>query len=151
MKDADRRDSVLGTTRGAIEQIEQETIRSDLLRFVSGAELCLQHQEVPLALDCVRTIATTVMALERTLTAEVVAEVLGAIEQDSQTTAQALRRGLGFTKHHDAKCDIKPGTPIGSSPCLAKQNSVCYTLSSGSGCGGPSGFQFVWEVARAVG
>ena len=100
-----------------------------------GREICLEYEEVYVALDCVRTIVTTTVALERTLSPEVATGILSGLVKDSQTSALALRRGLGFTKNFDEKCDIKKGTPIGSSTQFSKPNSVCYTLSSGSGCG----------------
>lgn len=147
MKSDDCKDSKLQATREALADVKDPSIREDLLRFVKGAEICLEYEEVYVALDCVRTIVTTTVALERTLSPEVATGILSGLVKDSQTSALALRRGLGFTKNFDEKCDIKKGTPIGSSTCVSKPNSVCYTLSSGSGCGGTSGFQFVWEVA----
>ena len=74
-----------------------------------------RYEEVYVALDCVRTIVTTTVALERTLSPEVATGILSSLVKDSQTSALALRRGLGFTKNFDEKCDIKKGTPIGSS------------------------------------
>jgi hypothetical protein len=137
----------LDATRKAIGAIRDFRIKEDLLHFVSGAEVCLEHQEVHLAFDCLRTVVTTVVALNRTLTPEVTVGILDGLLEDSQTRATALRRGLGFTKTENTKCDIKAGTPIGSSTCVSQRDSTCYTLDSGSGCGGPSGFRFVWEVA----
>ena len=138
----------LPATRSAIRRIEHEGIRADLERFAAGAEACLAADEIPLALDAVRTIVTTVVALDRTIGPEVAIGILDGLGDDSEGTALALRRGLGFTKNYDSKCDIQSGTPIGSSGCVDSKNSVCYTLSSGSGCGGSSGrFQFVWEAA----
>jgi hypothetical protein len=137
----------LDATRKALGAIRDFRIREDLLHFVSGAEVCLEHQEVCLALDCLRTVVTTVVALNRTLTPEITTGVLDGLLADSGTTAVPLRRGLGFTKNENMKCDIKTGTPIGSSSCVAQTNSTCYTLDSGSGCGGTSGFRFVWEIA----
>jgi hypothetical protein len=147
MNSTEWKDAKLEATRNAIDAIKNGSIRDDLLRFVTGAEVCLHHEETYLAFDCVRTIVTTVVALDRTLSSEVAAGVLDGLVKDSQAKAVVLRRALGFNKEFDAKCDIKPGTPIGSSSCVSSTNSVCYTLSSGSGCGGPSGFHFVWEVA----
>ena len=143
--------SRLSATRSAIGQIEHAGIRADLERFVIGAEACLEYEEVPLALDAVRTIVSTVVALDRTIGADVTLGILDGLVADSEQTALALRRGLGFTKNFESMCDIKEGTPPGSSTCVDAQDSVCYTLNSGSGCGGTSGkFQFVWEAAEAA-
>jgi len=138
----------LGATRAALAKIEHDGIRHDLERFLEGAERCLHHEEVPLALDAVRTIVSTVVALDRTIGPDVAMGVLDGLAADSKSTAQSLRMGLGFTRNEDSKCDIRSGTPIGSSSCVDAKNSICYTLSSGSGCGSTSTrFQFVWEVA----
>lgn len=140
----------LPATGAAVARIEHEGIRADLQRFVEGAENCLDHDEVPLALDAVRTIVATAVALDRTIGPEVTLGILDGLIADSERTALALRRGLGFTKNFDSKCDIKTGTPPGSSTCVDSKNATCYTLDSGSGCGGTSGrFQFVWDVQQA--
>jgi hypothetical protein len=137
----------LDATRKALGAIRDFRIRDDLLRFVSGAEVCIEHNEIYLAHDCVRMVVTTVVALSRTLTPEVSIGVLDGLVADSGTTLIALRRALGFTKNENSKCDIKAGTPIGSSVCVSSPGSTCYTLDSGSGCGGSSGFRFAWEIA----
>lgn len=137
----------LSATRSAVGKIEHAGIRADLERFVVGAEVCLHYEEVPLALDAVGTIVATVVALDRTIGPEVTLGILDGLVEDSQRTALALRRGLGFDKNFESRCDIKEGTPPGSSTCVDAEDSVCYTLSSGSGCGGTSGrFQFVWDA-----
>jgi hypothetical protein len=142
----------LSATRAAVGKIAHTDIRADLERFVAGAEVCLEFEEVPLALDAVRTIVSTVVALDRTIGPEVTLGILDGLIEDSESTALALRRGLGFEKNFESKCDIKEGTPPGSSTCVDAENSVCYTLDSGSGCGGTSGsFRFVWDVASVVG
>jgi len=138
----------LRMTRTALAAIEHEHIRKDLERFVDGAEKCLAADEIVLALDAVRTVVTTVVALDRTLGHDVAIGILDGLRLDSQETAVALQRGLGYTSKDNSKCDIRPGTPIGSSSCAAAKNSTCYTLDSGSGCGSSSTrFQFVWEDA----
>lgn len=136
----------------ALGKIAHAGIRADLERFVVGAETCLEYEEVPLALDAVRTIVSVVIALDRTIGPEATLGILDGLSEDSQRTALAMRRGLGFTKNFESKCDIKTGTPPGSSTCVDAKNSVCYTLDSGSGCGGTSGrFRFVWEAADVMG
>lgn len=141
----------LPATRSAIQLIEHSGIRAAIERFADGAEACLAADEIPLALDAVRTIVTTVVALDQTIGPEVTLGILDGLGDDSEQTAVALRRGLGFTKNDDSKCDIRSGTPIGSSGCVDSKNSTCYTLDSGSGCGGSSGrFQFVWELATLL-
>jgi hypothetical protein len=143
--------SQLAATRSAIAKIEHEGIRADLERFVAGAEVCLESREMFLALDSVRTIVSTVVALDRTIGPDVTLGILDGLTQDSEQTAIALQRGLGFTSTKNSKCDIKKGTPPGSSTCVAATNSTCYTLDSGSGCGSTSTrFQFVWEVAEVI-
>jgi len=142
----------LPATHRAIQLIEHTSIRADLERFLQGAEACLASEQIPLALDAVRTIVSTVVALDRTIGPDVAIGILDGLRDDSQQTALALRLGLGFTRNEDSKCDIRSGTPIGSSGCVDSKDSVCYTLSSGSGCGGTSGrFQFVWEAATRAG
>ena len=142
----------LSATRAAVGNITHTGIRADLERFVGGAEVCLEYDEIPLALDAVRTIVSTVIALDRTIGPEVTLGILDGLLEDSGTTALSLRRGLGFEKNFESKCDIKEGTPPGSSTCVDAEDSVCYTLDSGSGCGGTSGsFRFVWDVASIVG
>src|SRR5262249_41417690 len=69
----------LGTTRKAIGAIRDFRTKEDLLHFVSGAEVCLEHQEVYLACDCLRTVVTTVVALNRTLTPEVTVGILDGL------------------------------------------------------------------------
>lgn len=146
----DRGRGRLLATRAAVGRIEHAGIRADVERFVQGAEVCLHYEEVPLALDAVRTVVATVVALDRTIGPEVTLGILDGLVEDSQRTALALRRGLGFEKNFESKCDIKEG-PFGSSTCVDAEDSVCYTLSSGSGCGGPSGhFQFVWDAGVAA-
>lgn len=141
----------LPATRRAVGRIRDAAIREDVMRFVSGAEVCLEHREVYLAFDAVKTIVTTVVALDRTISPEVATGVLDGLVEDSAGQAIALRRGLGFTKNENQKCDIQPGTGPGTSVCVAKRRSTCYTLDSGSGCGGTSGFRHVWDLARQVG
>ncbi|MCH9000503.1 MAG: hypothetical protein IID48_19885 [Proteobacteria bacterium] len=142
----------LDATRKAVGSIKDECIRRDIMHFVLGAEACLDHGEIYVALDCVKTVVTTVVALNRTISPEVTAGILEGLIEDSEGKATALRRGFGFTKYKDEKCDIIGGTPIGSSQCISQLRSTCYTFSSGSGCGGTSGFQFVWDSAiRASG
>ena len=140
----------LSATRTALRGVKSRQIRKDLRRFVAGAERCLEHQEVHVALDAVRSLVTTVIALDRTLTPNVTLAILDGLVEDSTNEAIALQRGLGFTKNFDSKCDIKSGTPIGSSTCVDSKNSTCYTLDSGSGCGGTSGFRFIWERASVL-
>ena len=83
---------------------------------------------------------------------EVTLGILDGLVEDSERTAPALRRGLGFEKNFESKCDIKEGAPFGSSTCVDAKDSVCYTLSSGSGCRGPSGhFHFVWDAGAPAG
>jgi hypothetical protein len=143
------RDRALAMTRAAIARVEHEGIRADLERFADGAEVCLGADEIFLALDAVRSIVSTAVVLGPTIGHDVTQEILDGLDQDSKQTAIALQRGLGFTKNSDSKCDIKSGTGAGSSSCVDSKNSVCYTLSSGSGCGSTgSGFQFVWEAAE---
>lgn len=138
----------LSAMRLAIARIKHEGIRADLGRFVDGAEACLESSEIFLALDAVRTIVSAVVALDRTIGPEVALGILDGLTEDSQQTAVALQRGLGFTSTKNSKCNIKSGTPPGSSTCVAATNSTCYTLNSGSGCGSTSTrFQFVWEIA----
>ena len=142
----------LDATRKAIRAIRDRRIKESLLHFVSGAEACLEHQEIHWASDCVRTVVTTVVALNRSISPEVIVGILDGLLEDSETKATALRRALGFTKSQNARCDIKSGTPIGSSSCVSARNSSCYVLDGGSGCGSSSGggftgFQFVWEAA----
>lgn len=137
----------LTSTRKALGRIRDAAIRADLERVVAGAEVCLAHREFFLAFDAVRTVVTTVVALHRTISPEATAGVLDGLLDDSKHGAIALQRGLGFTKTTDSKCDIKTGSPIGSSSCVSQKDSTCYTLDSGSGCGGTSGFHFVWEAA----
>ncbi len=140
-------DRALPRTRIAIGRIEHDGIRADLERFIDGAEVCLEAAEISLALDAVRTIVSTVVALDRTIGPEVTLDILDGLTDDSEQTALPLRRGLGFTKDFESKCDIKKGTPPGSSTCVDAKNSACYTLDSGSGCGSTSTrFQFVCEV-----
>jgi hypothetical protein len=117
---------------------------------VAGVEVCIQHQEIHLAFDAVRTVVTTVIALDRTITPDVTVAILDGLVEDAQNQAIALQRGLGFTKNFDSKCDIKSGTGPGTSTCVDSRNSTCYTLSSGTGCGGTSGFRFVWELSRSI-
>lgn len=141
----------LAATRTALDRIREPAIREDLLRFVTGAEFCLQYRENYLALDAVKTLVTTIVALDRTITPEVTAAILDGLVDDSANGAVALQRGLGFTKNEGMKCDIVSGTGPGSSRCVASRKSTCYTLDSGSGCGGTSGFRFVWEAAMRIG
>lgn len=141
----------LPATRSAVNRIREPAIREDIERFVSGAEFCLEHNENHLALDAVRTVVTTVVALDRTISPEVAAAILDGLTEDAANGAVALQRGLGFTKNQNMKCDIQSGTGPGTSRCVARRNSTCYTLDSGSGCGGTSGFRFVWEVGLLVG
>lgn len=141
----------LSATRSAIARIEHPGIRGDLERFVDGAEVCLESQEIFLAIDAVRTVVSTAIALDRTIGPDVTLGILDGLTQDTETKALALQRGLGFTKTPNSKCDIKKGTPPGSSTCVSAQNSTCYTLDSGSGCGSTSGrFEFVWEVVQIL-
>ena len=145
---------VLEATRKAIDAIEDSCIKRDIMHFVAGAEVCLELQEVHLALDCVSTVVTTVVALNRTISPEVTVGVLDGLHEDSETTAKALRRGLGFTSNKDQKCGVKDAEPggggAGKSTCVSDPGGKCYTFGSGSGCGGTSGFQFVWEAALKV-
>jgi hypothetical protein len=141
----------LSLTRSALAKIQQEGIRADLERFVDGAEACLAADEIFLALDAVRTIVSTVVALDRTIGPNVTLGILDGLDEDSESAALALRRGLGYTKSTESKCDIKTGTPPGSSTCISAKNSVCYTLDSGSGCGSTgTRFQFVWDVSQVI-
>ena len=140
----------LVATRRALRAIRNPEIRDDLCHFISGAETCLRAQEIHLALDAVRSVVCAVVALNRTISSEVAVRILDGLLEDSEKGAVALRRGLGFTKNKNEKCDIKSGTPIGSSSCVSSPNSTCYTFSGGSGCGGTSGFQFVWESRYAA-
>jgi hypothetical protein len=140
----------LDATRKSVASIADECLRRDIMHFVHGCEACLTNGEVHLALDCAQTVVTTAVALNRTISPEVTVAILEGLVKDSEGSATALRRGLGFKKTRDAKCDIISGTPIGSSQCISKLHSTCYTLGSGSGCGGTSGFQFVWDAELAV-
>ena len=58
-------------TRAAVRTIEHDGIRADLERFVDGAEVCLEYEEFALAVDVVRSIVATVVALDRTIGPEV--------------------------------------------------------------------------------
>lgn len=141
----------LARTRRAIARVEHEGIRADLVRFIDGAETCLNAGEVYLAIDAVKMVVTTVVALDRTLGPEVTYGILDGLSEDSESSAMALRWGLGYTSTKNSKCDIKPFTPPGSSSCVSARNSTCYTLDSGSGCGSSSGrFEFVWEIAAVA-
>ena len=144
-------EGALARTRRAIGNVEHEGIRSDLIRFIDGAETCLKANEVYLAIDAVKMVVTTVVALDRTIGPAVTFGILDGLSEDSESTATALRWGLGYTSTRNAKCDIKPFTPPGSSSCVSARNSTCYTLDSGSGCGSSSGrFEYVWEVAAVA-
>lgn len=141
----------LEATRRAVDAIEDSRIQRDIMHFVAGAEACLELEEIYLALDCVRTVVTTVVALNRTITPEVTVGVLNGLLEDSETTAKVLRRGLGYTNSKDKKCDVKDAAPggggAGTSTCVSNPGGQCITFSTGSGCGGTTGFQFVWEAA----
>jgi hypothetical protein len=93
----------LDATRKALGAIRDFRIKEDLLYFVSGAEVCLEHSEMHLAIDCVRTVVTTVVALNRTLSPEVTLGVLDGLVEDSQTMVTRLRQGLGSTKTENAQ------------------------------------------------
>ena len=141
-------DAALERTRAAVAKVDHEGIRADLMRFVDGTENCLRAGEIYFAFEAVKMIVTTVVALDRTIGSDITFAILDALSGDSESSATALRRGLGYTSTPNAKCDIRPFSPPGSSTCVAARNSTCYTLDSGSGCGSSSGrFQFAWDIA----
>lgn len=103
--------NTLQASRDAIGKVRDASVRDDLLRFIGGAEICLANGEVVVALDCVRTVVTTVVALSRTLTPEVAVQVLDGLLEDSEERAVMLRRGLGFSKSEMPSATLSPALP----------------------------------------
>lgn len=140
----------LDATRKALAAVHDPAIRDDLLHVISGVETCLAHEHMYLSIQYARAVTSAVFVLRRTLSPAIAVGILDGLQYDSETSARALQRGLGFTKNFDERCKISGG-PIGSSTCVEQKNSTCYQADGGTGCGGPSGFHFVFEAAAVSG
>ena len=135
----------LSLTRNAVMAIENPALREDFLHFLEGAEYCYAVGEVQMAVECMRNMLAATVVLNRSVGPDVALGVIDGVLEDTRSTARAMRGAFGFDKNYDEKCDIKPGTPIGSSSCVTSKGSTCYTIGGAGGCGGSSGFRFVWE------
>ncbi len=136
----------LGRTRAAIGRTENTSIREDFLAFVAGAEIALANALAPLATHAMRSLATLAIGLRRTLGPATAEAILNGLWEDCFDDAPAMLAELGYRKSRNARCDIRPGTPVGSSVCAPADNATCYTIADGSGCLSTRGATFVWEA-----
>jgi hypothetical protein len=139
----------LGRTRAAIGRAEISTVREDLLVFAGGAETALNNDLSRLAVAALRSIGALAVGLRKTLGPAIAEAILDGLWEDCFDHAPAMLAELGYRKSRDARCDIRPGKPVGSSSCEPADNSTCYTLADGSGCLSSRGATFVWEAVAA--
>ena len=128
-------------TRRAVAKIKEPSIRNDFAEMVDGIEFCFAKRKKRAALSCANIVLGMAVGLNRTISPRVAAGILDGLLKDGKQ--DALFRRMDLDEHKDQKCDVD------SSQCVPKKGAKCFNYGGIPGCGGGSGFSFLWSRSLA--